>query len=607
MKTKALLIVSFLGLLGSFCLANDEVPVAISPGSNASIAGVESRCPTFSWSGVDWAKKYRVSVFGVEEEMGKFDKEMKLSRQPVLSQEIAAGGSSWTPGLSQALNAGADYAWCVGAMDANGTWTWSEMRCFRVEGSTRQVFGKEVQVDLEKEKGKFDAKGEALTGEPVNSAMGKTDGKKGSGRDPQPGQGSEGAYSTFYGLFAGASNSNDSNSNSFFGSSAGYFTSTGLYNVFFGYQAGIDTTTGSHNTFVGSSAGHENINGDKNTFMGDWTGYNTTSGHDNTFVGATAGHANTVGNYNTFLGCDAGFSNISGLHNTFVGRYSGWNNASGCCNTFVGNGSGEANTTGESNIFVGGGAGQTNNGSNNTFMGYAAGHENSTGSRNVFLGYFAGYNETGSDKLYIDNSDTSSPLIYGDFSADTVKINGTLETTTTGSNNVLAVTRTDGASFKLSAMGASGQLGTISAHPVNFMVNNVKRLTIATNGNVGIGVTVPTYPLHMASGAHCTTGGVWTNSSSLALKQDIAPLNAEAAEAALRDLKPVTYAYKADASEKCVGFIAEEVPELVAMNDRKSLSPMDIVAVLTKVVQEQQRELEELRKEIALIKGQSQK
>ena len=54
-------------------------------------------------------------------------------------------------------------------------------------------------------------------------------------------------------------------------------------------------------------------------------------------------------------------------------------------------------------------------------------------------------------------------------------------------------------------------------------------------------------------------------------------------------MNPVKYNYKADKAEKYVGFIAEEVPELVAMNDRKSLSPMDIVAVLTKVVQEQQK------------------
>ena len=47
--------------------------------------------------------------------------------------------------------------------------------------------------------------------------------------------------------------------------------------------------------------------------------------------------------------------------------------------------------------------------------------------------------------------------------------------------------------------------------------------------------------------------------------------------------------YKKDKEEVCLGFIAEDVPELVASKDRKGMSPMDVVAVLTKVVQEQQR------------------
>ena len=53
------------------------------------------------------------------------------------------------------------------------------------------------------------------------------------------------------------------------------------------------------------------------------------------------------------------------------------------------------------------------------------------GSGNVFLGYEAGYNETGSNTLYIANSDTSSPLIYGDFGTGEVTINGNLTVTWT--------------------------------------------------------------------------------------------------------------------------------------------------------------------------------
>ena len=61
----------------------------------------------------------------------------------------------------------------------------------------------------------------------------------------------------------------------------------------------------------------------------------------------------------------------------------------------------------------------------------------------------------------------------------------------------------------------------------------------------------------------------------------------------LATLDPVKFNYKSDTSEKHVGFIAEDVPGLVATKDGKGLSPMDIVAVLTKVVQEQQRKLQD--------------
>jgi sulfur relay (sulfurtransferase) DsrF/TusC family protein len=64
---------------------------------------------------------------------------------------------------------------------------------------------------------------------------------------------------------------------------------------------------------------------------------------------------------------------------------------------------------------------------------------------------------------------------------------------------------------------------------------------------------------------------------------------------ALQGLDAVTFTYKADATkEQHVGFIAEDVPELVAKANRKAVSPMDVVAVLTKVVQEQQRTIADL-------------
>jgi hypothetical protein len=60
----------------------------------------------------------------------------------------------------------------------------------------------------------------------------------------------------------------------------------------------------------------------------------------------------------------------------------------------------------------------------------------------------------------------------------------------------------------------------------------------------------------------------------------------------------VQFNYRSDDSETYVGFIAEDVPALVANRDRASLSPMDIVAVLTKVIQAQQARIEELERRL---------
>jgi len=115
-----------------------------------------------------------------------------------------------------------------------------------------------------------------------------------------------------------------------------------------------------------------------------------------------------------------------------------------------------------------------------------------------------------------------------------------------------------------------------------------------SDGNVGMGAGDPNYPLEMASGAHVTVGGVWTDASSRAYKENIRDLTIAEAQAALNGLTPVQFNYKADRDEGYVGFIAEDVPEMVATQDRDGLSPMDIVAVLTKVVQQQEEKIAEL-------------
>lgn len=60
-------------------------------------------------------------------------------------------------------------------------------------------------------------------------------------------------------------------------------------------------------------------------------------------------------------------------------------------------------------------------------------------------------------------------------------------------------------------------------------------------------------------------------------------------------LEPVTFTYKEDKSgDLQLGFLAEDVPELVTIPSRKGVAPMDLIALLTKIVQQQQERLEAL-------------
>ena len=129
---------------------------------------------------------------------------------------------------------------------------------------------------------------------------------------------------------------------------------------------------------------------------------------------------------------------------------------------------------------------------------------------------------------------------------------------------------------------------------VNRGTGNAISSVVFPQGNIGVGVSSPTNPIQAASGAFLSAGGTWTNASSRSFKQDIEDLDPKVAMEAFAKLEPVTYNYKVDPTEHHVGFIAEDVPSIVATKDRKSLAPMDIVALLTKVVQEQQKTIEDL-------------
>jgi len=82
----------------------------------------------------------------------------------------------------------------------------------------------------------------------------------------------------------------------------------------------------------------------------------------------------------------------------------------------------------QNNTALGRRAGRFNyTGSNNTFIGHEAGYNSNAASGSVMIGYQAGLNETNSNRLYISNSSTATPLIFGNFATPTVRINGKFE------------------------------------------------------------------------------------------------------------------------------------------------------------------------------------
>lgn len=203
---------------------------------------------------------------------------------------------------------------------------------------------------------------------------------------------------------------------------------SGLINNAFGGYALSALTTGNQNNAFGYGALNLTTTGSWNSAFGDQTLVQNITGQQNTAVGFKALNANT-NSYNTAIGTNSLEFSTSGTLNTALGGYASRTNTTGQQNTALGYSALRLNSTGN----------------NNTAVGVRAGY-NTVGSGNVFLGYSAGDNETGSNKLYIANTNTSTPLIGGDFTAARVDVNGVIKITggTPGIGKVLTAIDTAG-------------------------------------------------------------------------------------------------------------------------------------------------------------------
>lgn len=230
---------------------------------------------------------------------------------------------------------------------------------------------------------------------------------------------------------------NTGSSNTAMGARALILNTTGNSNTANGVEALYGNNTGSNNVAIGNSALHDNIAGSNAVAIGKSAmvySNNTTTAYDNHNVaigfeslrGSTT-PANNTGNFNTAIGYQTLLNNSTGQENSAIGDQALLFNATGRYNTATGRSSLSSNVSGYYNTATGYAALGNTTGEQNTAIGATALYNNSTGSGNVAIGYNAGYNELGSNKLYIENSNSATPLIYGEFNNDIVKINGQIK------------------------------------------------------------------------------------------------------------------------------------------------------------------------------------
>jgi hypothetical protein len=420
--------------------------------------------------------------------------------------------------------------------------------------------------------------------------------------------------------------------NLFVGVGAGSNASS-FYATCVGDSAGVHDE-GYYNTFVGRQSGYHNTTGSNNTFMGTASGAFNTDGDDNTFIGISAGVGNQVGYENVFVGSNAGAKNVSGNKNTVVGNDAGYENT-GSDNTFLGDHAGYLNTSGHHNVFVGRSAGSINGSGNyNTYLGTDAGKSNAAGIHNVFIGFQAGYYcEGDSNKLYIANgANDSNVLIYGDFSTGRIGL-GTLAPAERlhlheDSGSLGMRIQSDVASYQYINLGATNGYGLGCDSGDNFFLNReeplgtgtLRIMTALPDGSIGIGVSNPTYRLHLPNNANESGRGranQWTTYSSREEKRDITALGPKDYTAVLEEIAEmdlVYYRYKNQEDDRLyLGVIAEDAPLQVVTSDRKGISLSEFTAFAMAGLKAQQEYIEEqlgridtLEKEIAVLKSQLQ-
>jgi hypothetical protein len=222
----------------------------------------------------------------------------------------------------------------------------------------------------------------------------------------------------------------------------------GLENIAVGAYARGENTTGLRNTVIGVNAGSLNTTGENNTYVGWRAGYGQ-NGIGNTYVGESANDQSFGGIDNTAIGIQAQHDNYDSDRNTSLGALTlytlqtvyaadmiaGVEYEIGFPGTTNWTTYGAANNLSRTVFIYNGVTPVTGNGnvrnfraksSGNIAIGHHAGYFVGRGNRNVYIGDMSGENTYfwhRSDVLHIENTNSDSSLICGNFAQNKVGIN----------------------------------------------------------------------------------------------------------------------------------------------------------------------------------------
>ena len=282
-------------------------------------------------------------------------------------------------------------------------------------------------------------------------------------------------------------------------------------NMFIGKLAGENfdvsgSTFGRRNIYVGEEAGFSNVVRSDNIALGYRASYANTLGSNSVAIGNRSLEDAIDTDYSVAIGSSAIANRINSIYNVGIGHRTLSLQTTGNRNTAIGADAGRT-TAGDDSIFVGYSADQENDGGNNVVIGTRAGIQGFTSyepTGRILIGNKAWQDQDGDNVLAIENSSSVTPLVYGEFDSNILRVGGQLQigsSDDTTAGLVYAFPTTDGTSGQVLTTDGSGvvtwQNGSTVTNDADWFEQgttdapNAITDNIFTQGNVGIGDTTP--------------------------------------------------------------------------------------------------------------------